>query len=198
MRVALLASLGLVVFAPSLAQAQNLVVNPGFETGDFTGWTITGSTASVQLGDGHTGLYAASFGAAAPNVDDLRQSLSTTTGQQYTLTFFAQTPELNIPPGHPNSLSVYFNGSLVDGPLTVPDNPGFEQYSYTITATSTASLLRFVISNTPDYTQLDDVSVTAITNAATPEPGSIALLTSSILSGAGFLVRRQRRAYNAD
>jgi len=26
------------------AHAQNLVVNPGFETGDFTGWSLSGDT----------------------------------------------------------------------------------------------------------------------------------------------------------
>ncbi len=112
-------------------------------------------------------------------------------GQQYTLTFFAQTPEFNIPPGTPNSLAVYFDGNLLAGPFTVPDNVGYEQYSYAVTATSAASLLRFTVSNDPDYTLLDDISVTAV--AAVPEPGSLALLIGMGLSGAGFLVRRRKQ-----
>jgi hypothetical protein len=195
MRSCKLALLGLFLLAVSTAQAQNIVTNPGFETGDFTGWTLTGTGASavdeVDPGVGRNGSFAASLGAVAPDVDELSQTLATQVGQQYDLTFFAQTPEFNNPPGFPNSLSVYFGGNLIAGPLTVPDNPDFEQYSSTVTATSTTSLLRFVISNDPDYTQLDDISVTAVGGAAVPEPSLLALLLSSG-SGGIWLLRRRR------
>lgn len=191
MRCRILALLGLFLGAASASQAQNLVVNPGFETGDTTGWVVTGSNYFIDSGVGHTGLCAAAFGALAPDVDDVSQMLATQTGQQYTLTFFAQTPEFNIPPGTPNALTVYFDGNLLAGPFTVPDNGKYEQYSYAVTATSAASLLRFTVSNDPDYTLLDDISVTAV--AAVPEPGSLALLIGMGLSGAGFLVRRRKQ-----
>lgn len=184
MRYAILILMALSVCAGTAGQAQNLVANPGFETGDFTGWTITGDTYSVEANSAlsqvaHTGIYAASFGSLSPEENDLSQTLSTQSGQQYLLTFFAQTPEFNIPPGSPNELSVYFDGNLIAGPVTVPDDPGYEQYSYMVTATSNTALLRFTISNDPDYTQLDDISVVAV-----PEPGIIALLV-----GLGLVVQ---------
>jgi hypothetical protein len=186
MRYVILALLVQFVCAASAVQAQNLVTNPGFETGDFTGWTVTGTNFSVDSGVGHTGTFAASFGEVAPAVDDLSQTLATQSGQQYTLTFFAQTPEFNNPPGSPNALSVFFGGNLISGPFTVPDDPGYQKYSFTVTATSTTSLLHFAVSNDPDFTQLDDISVVA----AVPEPGSLALLMG--MTGAGFLMGRRR------
>ena len=51
-------SLVLVVTA-GLASA-NLITNPGFETGDFTGWTPSGSLA-VNNFNPHSGTFAAQF-----------------------------------------------------------------------------------------------------------------------------------------
>jgi acyl dehydratase len=190
MRVRIATLLGLFFALASMAQAQNLVVNPGFETGDFTGWTVTGATASVESGVGHTGDFAASFGSVSPDVNVLSQTLLTQAGQQYTLTFFLQTPEFNVPPGFPNSSAVSFDGVLIDGPFTVPDDPDYQQYTYTVTALSNAAVLRFEISNDPDYTQLDDISVTLASTTA-PEPNALALLTSGSIGG--FLMLRSRR-----
>lgn len=190
MRFGIPALIGLSLVAASTAQAQNLVANPGFETGDFTGWTVTESVASVEPDVGHTGDFAASFGVAAPDAAVLSQTLLTQIGQKYALTFFAQTPEFNIPPGSPNTFAVYFDGARIDGPFTVPDDPGYQQYNYTVTAFSALSELRFVISNDPDYTQLDDISLTALT-AAAPEPDALGLLLVGVLGG--LLARRSHR-----
>jgi len=188
MRYATLILMGLFALAAPAVQAQNLVTNPGFETGDFTGWTLTGGgDPIVDIGVGHTGMYAASLGAIPPDVNDLSQPLATQIGQAYALTFFAQTPEFNNPPGYPNSLAVYFGDSLVAGPFQVPDDPDYQRYSYTVTATSTSTLLRFLVTNEPDFTQLDDISVVAV-----PEPGLLALLLGGG-SGSVWLRRYRRR-----
>ena len=179
--------------AASVVQAQNLVVNPGFETGDFTGWTVSGPNSSVEPRVGHTGIYAASFGAISPDVDNLSQFLATKIGQQYIVSFFAQTPVFNIQPGHPNALSLYFGGSLVTGPITISDGATYTQYSYTVTANAASSKLLFVVSNDADFTQLDDISVVS----TVPEPGTLALLMGTSVTGAGFLARRRQRARQA-
>lgn len=189
MRYSVLTLMGLLVLSAPALPAQNLVANPGFETGDFSDWNLTGDGDSiVDVGVGHTGLYAASLGAIPPDQNDLTQTLATTPGQPYALTFFAQTPEFNNPPGFPNSLTAYFGDTLVVGPLTVPDDPNYQRYSYFVTATSSSTLLRFVVTNEPDYTQLDDISVVAV-----PEPGSLALLLGGSCWGAGLWLRRVRR-----
>ena len=191
MRFGIPALIGLSLVAAATAQAQNLVANPGFETGDFTGWAVTEGVSSVEPGVGHTGDFAASFGVEAPDAAVLSQTLLTQIGQQYSLTFFAQTPEFNIAPGSPNTFAVYFGGARIDGPFTVPDDPGYQQYNYTVTALSALSELRFVISNDPDYTQLDDISLTAVT-AAAPEPDALGLLLAGATIG-NLIVRRARR-----
>ncbi len=51
---------GLLVTASLSSQAQNLVTNAGFETGDTTGWFAFGScTLSVETSQVHSGTYAA-------------------------------------------------------------------------------------------------------------------------------------------
>ena len=50
----------LFTFAPHATAAGNLLVNPGFEAGDFSGWTVGGN--SVQIG-------VARDGTPIPNVD---------------------------------------------------------------------------------------------------------------------------------
>jgi hypothetical protein len=55
----------------SHAKADNIVVNPGFETADLSGWTISGAHSSpgdegiyygVDAADAHTGRYGTYFG----------------------------------------------------------------------------------------------------------------------------------------
>lgn len=79
--LALLAATGLA--AP--ASAQNLVTNPGFETGDFSGWTATRAASGSFLGVGGvhyaaSGNYGAYFGAVGAQADSITQFLPTVAG----------------------------------------------------------------------------------------------------------------------
>src|ERR1700724_3978569 len=67
------------------ARAQNLVANPGFETGDFTGWTQFGDTSftavatSSPLGQPpHSGNFLAYFGPF--NTGGIMQTLTAPAG----------------------------------------------------------------------------------------------------------------------
>ena len=58
----------LATFFAGAAQA-NLVTNPGFETGDFTGWALSGDTTFTGV-DGfspHSGSFGAFLGTDFPN-----------------------------------------------------------------------------------------------------------------------------------
>lgn len=180
---------------PSPFSDQNLVQNGDFETGDFTGFSVSGSNTRVDSGAGIGGSYAASFGDINPNIGILSQDLLTTVGQQYFLTFFAQTPEFGITSpgdtGQPNVLLVTFGGRPVSA-FSVPDADGFTQYSYTVTATSSISTLAFYLSNNPDYTQLDNISVTPVPEASTTV--SFGLLLALGLGGVLVAARKKRAA----
>ena len=96
-RTTLTSAAALLFLACAPANA-GLVVNGGFETGDFTGWTVSGASFDCGSPSGistigpHSGTYSACFG----NPDGLTfisQTLTTTPGQEYAFTFwYAQQP----------------------------------------------------------------------------------------------------------
>lgn len=173
---------GLILLTSSVVKAQNLVVNSGFETGDFTGWTVSGAAASVDPKVGYGSKYAAAFGAPISSPNELTQTLATTPGNSYDLNFFAQTPEFGQVNAAPNLLAVYFDGNLISGPMELPNTAQYLEYKFTVHASSSSSALRFVIANDPDYTLLDNIRVSASTPNV-PEPGAISFLGAGALSG---------------
>ncbi len=184
-----LIALGVVNAVP--AQAANLVTNGGFETGDFSGWTLSGTDSSPSLNgiyygvddvDANTGAYGAFFGPVG-GVLTLAQTLATTPGAGYTITF-ALRQDTDPSPGYLNSLSVQLGTSTAYSATNIPA----EDYTlYTVygSSSSSASPLRFNLRNDGGYFSLDDVSVTA----GTPEPASFLLVTPAL--AAAFLLRRR-------
>src|SRR5580658_579834 len=107
-------ALAVITFGTALlAQVQN----GGFETGDFTDWTVSGDTSligvcSVSTCPGgfapYQGNYAAYFGPVGDTAT-ISQEIPTVAGTQYTLDFFLANPV----GGTPNYFSVQFgNASL--------------------------------------------------------------------------------------
>jgi hypothetical protein len=60
----------------------NPIVNPGFETGNISGWTTAGTT-SVVSGGAHSGTYSARVGGTSPTSGDssISQTFTVPTGQ---------------------------------------------------------------------------------------------------------------------
>ena len=48
-----------ITFSTAKANADELIVNGGFETGDFTGWTVTTDGATFVQPSGGAGSYSA-------------------------------------------------------------------------------------------------------------------------------------------
>jgi hypothetical protein len=104
----------LVFVVAGSAQSQNVLTNGGFETGDFTGWTLGkqfdgDNRCSVLQGitsapeDVNSGSYAAYMNTDCVTI--FSQTLSTVVGQQYEITFSAFAT-------HPlNETRVWFNDS---------------------------------------------------------------------------------------
>src|SRR6516162_3112688 len=90
---------GLFLLNHQSVSAQQLIVNGGFETGDFTGWTLvnTPDFTSVQNNASlaHSGNdYVSTGPVGAPTNRGIAQSVADTNGAQYTLTYwtFNQSP----------------------------------------------------------------------------------------------------------
>jgi hypothetical protein len=152
------------------------VENGGFETGDFTGWTLVGDTI-VNSGRGqvtiydavenassgfevvHSGTYGAFLGDG--QLATLSQTLASVAGQNYLISFWLDNPVS----GSGQQFLVNWSGD------TLYDNsspPAFTwtNFQFVVVASGTNSILQFGAENDPSYFGLDDVSVTPVPTVA--------------------------------
>jgi hypothetical protein len=138
--------------ASQLPTVTCLVVNGGFEMGNFTGWTQGGDT-NVNGAVVHSGLFSAeAFGGP------LDQTIATVPGQVYTVDFWLA----NDDPTATNDFSASFAGGNILSLVNAPSF-GYTHYTMDIAATSTSSSLHFAFFSDFGYWYLDDVCVTVQT-----------------------------------
>jgi len=160
----------------SLQIGQSVVQNGGFETGDFTDWTLIGKTvvnafpfgsivydAVEDSSSGYDVVHSGGYGAFLGDnqLATLSQSLSTVSGQSYLLSFWLDNPTA----GSVQQFLVNWNGT------TLYDNSSFPAFAWTnfqfiVAADNTNTVLAFGAENDPGYFGLDDVSVAPIPSAA--------------------------------
>ena len=178
------------------AAAASLVLNPGFETGDFTNWTVTGDGIAIDTAFPNSGCCDAVFTATTTDPDGgvLSQTLSTVAGKSYTLSF-AVLDEAGY---NGDTFTVQFGGfsATITGDEAAP--PGnlpslYTTFSFTVPAADIlggTKVLAFKGLNDPvsgiDW-NLDDISVNAV---ATPEPSTWTLF---VIAFAGFAMQWQAR-----
>ena len=123
-----------------------LVNNGGFETGNFSGWTQAGNTGAtfVSSNNVHSGSYSAQLGPVGSD-GYLIQNISTVPGAQYTFSWWLANSG-----GTPNNFGVYWNYGLVTAANNIPAH-GYQQSSYTETASSTSTNIQFYFQNDPSY-----------------------------------------------
>ena len=77
-------AVGVLFALPIRFASANSIVNGDFETGDFTGWTVTpaasGSNIFVDHGPGPDTTFGAFFGATGTSSDTISQTFATTSG----------------------------------------------------------------------------------------------------------------------
>ena len=190
---ALFAAFAIVASAPAHAMGPNLVTNPGFETGHFTGYTLAGvdlvdDGVDTFVTDVHSGKYGAYLGSVGGE-STLSQTLTTQTGQSYNISFY-----LNNDLGGLNNFSATFGGSTIFSGVDIGDTNGFDHITGTEVASGTATRLVFVSRNDPAFFGLDDISVTAA-DVTTPEPSTVASLgmASMGLFGLAFFAKKKKQ-----
>jgi hypothetical protein len=195
---------GLVVFLGLALSGQakaggNLVLNGGFETGNFTDWSLSGNTQYTMVTDKtfgskagssyapHSGNYYALLGPVG-SLGTMSQTIATTAGQSYTFSWWMASDG-----DFANEFSASWNGTQVLDQQDIPVQ-GYVEYSFTVQATGSSTLIEFSYRDDPGYLSLDDVSVTqSISTLSVPEPSSAVLACLGTLMIVAVPFRSGRR-----
>jgi hypothetical protein len=183
-RVAL--ALALVAGIAGPAGATTIVANGGFETGDLTGWTHTGSISfdgvqcpgpSAVVAQGNCSFFSGAIGATST----LSQLLPTIIGQSYEIRFAFEPDGTN-----PSFFSASFGANTLFT-RTNPPLSAFQFLSFVTTATASSTNLAFTFRDDPGFLFFDAVSVETFV----PEPMTLSLVGLG-LAAARLLHSRKR------
>jgi hypothetical protein len=191
--------------------AGNIVSNCGFETGDFTGWRLGGSTDNpagnyygvdaFDANSGNDGAYMSQdFNDDGTSPVDLSESLATTLGDSYQVSYWLEqdtAPNL----GYTHAFSASWGGTTIQSLAPTVAVPGivgaFTEYTFAETATAASTTLQFAFENDDQYWSFDDVSVVDTSaGTVTPEP-STTLLVGIALGASVLLWSRRRRSVDS-
>jgi hypothetical protein len=185
-----------VAFGTNDANAQGLlIVNGGFETGDFSGWTSNGARDLGVEPTGHLGLpsnsgsYYANFGTFPSTFGTISQTVGDTPGKNYTLSMFLLSDGGGTTFGGPllNEFQVKWNGTIIYDAINLPAGP-YDLLSFGVqgTGTDVVTFSGFDNGSSPGALALDDVNVFP----TVPEPSSFALGLVGLGAVAAFYRRR--------
>jgi hypothetical protein len=178
---------GAAVLVPfALSIGQSLIQNGGFETGDFTGWILSGDTvigsyvynAVESSSSGYLVVHSGNYGAFLGDTQlaSLSQSFVTVPCQYYLLSLWLDNPSS----GTVQQFILNWNTRTTTNTLySILNPPAFSwtNLQFLVSATDTNTTLQIQAENDPSYFGLDDVSITPI-----PSP----VFNTSAKSGSSF------------
>lgn len=207
-------------FAFVASAKANLVANGSFESGafgnppnsytslapgstDITGWTVfsdqiawidNGNSFTLSAQDGAKFLDLQDPGASGAPYGGVTQTIPTTIGQPYRLTFYIGALESNTPDpdlGGPVTIQASAGATSMSFTFTPPANSGMQWMPFDLdfTATSSSTAISLLSIAGENFHGLDNVSVNAV-----PESGGFVLIASAISAlGAIGATRQSKR-----
>lgn len=162
-----------------------LLLNGGFELGNFTDWTLNGSTLDNYVDSAnsvyspHSGTYLAMLGQPT-KLSYLSQTIGTVPGQLYLASFWLISDGKT-----PNQFLFSWNGKTLFNRTNVPSTGGWSNLQFVVQATAGSTVLEFGSEDSPSYLGLDDVSLQLISK---PTLESVAQIGTSIQFSWGSLI----------
>jgi len=171
-----------------------LVQNGGFETGDFSDWSVVGSGSAYNFVDNgssstitpHSGTYCAVLGETG-SLAYVSQTLPTRAGQSYLLSFWLLSLTYTGQTT-PNDFLAQWNGTT----LMNSTNMGafdWTNLQFIVTATGPNTVLQFGGQDDPAYLALDDVSVQPISLFQTKRTNNVFQFSWNTLTGLMYQVQ---------
>lgn len=204
----------------------NIVNNCGFESGSFSGWSVTGNLLGgingnyigVDSSNPNSGNYEGYFGASSQNFQTgagdhygpstvLSQTVAALPGEYYQVQFFVDqaactpgTGDNDCGPGYNNSFSAFFDGALLLSKHDAANTNGSYQV-YDFTVGTTAGVVP-INSNLLEFDFTNDAGYWYIDDVSvralgpTPEPATL-LLVAPLLGGL-YWARRRKNSSSAN
>jgi hypothetical protein len=155
--------IGAALAVPFELSVGQLVLNGGFESGDFSDWIQSGTTLYTFVTNApcayvHYGTCGALLGSV-PSPGCLTQNVPTTPGQMYVVSFWLCNPTGgSMNRATPNLFQARWGGALIFSQTNITSTV-WNKLQFNVLATNTVMPLQFCFEDDPAYLALDDVSV---------------------------------------